>query len=227
MQYSDKPSLKIVARPKGIVHLTEVRAVKPHGQGVYGEVAPAQVIIDSAGTDTRQLGRQPVFLAARRYEVYVIGSHHGRPRFLISACEQMRSREGPLGGSESGMGGDVAPKLGSQRPCQSNRISFDKEIQIGNGSAKNGISQRTAYNVDGHPQGYGLSSDREKKLQRVRRQPLSQQNAEIGLHCVIVTDEIVYNPVDVSPPSAVPAWLKPYLVWIGFVLRIQRGSRTR
>ena len=125
------------------------------------------------------------------------------------------------------MGGDVTPELGPQRPCQGNCIPFDKEVQIRHGSAENGISQRTAYNIDGHPKRRGLSSDGEEKLQRAGREALSQQRAEIGFHCVIVTDGIVYNAVHVSAPVAVPAWLNSYLVWIGLVLRIQRGSRTR
>ena len=43
-------------------------------------------------------------------------------------------------------------------------------------------------------------------------------------HRVILTDEIVYNPVDDMDPGAVPASRNPCLVGIGLVLRIQRGS---
>ena len=125
------------------------------------------------------------------------------------------------------MDGHVTTELGAQRPCQGDRIPFDEEIQICDGSTKNGIPQRTPHDVDRHTQSRGLPRDGEKELKLIGREPVPQQSSKVGLHWVIVMDEIVYNPVDVAEPAAVPAWLNPYLVWIGLVLRIQRGSRTR
>ena len=125
------------------------------------------------------------------------------------------------------MGGDVTTKAGSQCPRQSDRVPLDQQIKIRDGSTKNCIPQRAADEVDRHLQGGRLPRDLEKKLQLAARQLLSKYSSQIRLHRVIVTDEIVYNPVDVPQPPAVPAWLHPCLVWIGLVLRIQRGSRTR
>jgi hypothetical protein len=157
----------------------------------------------------------------------VIGNRLARLDHVAIAREKMRPGKGPLGGPETGVDGYAAAKPRAQRPGQSDRISFDKEIQIRDWATQDRIAERPADDVDGHPKCRSLLRDRAQKIECARRQPLSQKLSEIGMHLVILTDEIVYNAVHVSEPAAVPAWLNPYLVWIGLVLRIQRGSRTR